>query len=106
MYGGLPQKYGTNLVPDGVGWRLWDVVVLRLRVLVYTLLTTLTWTSSNPRGCERDMAAQDEKGGCNPRPGLAFAALCIAPCRCLLLQDLSHSCSRGIRRRGIVEDMC
>jgi hypothetical protein len=25
MYGGLPQKYGTNIVPDGVGWRLWDV---------------------------------------------------------------------------------
>ena len=25
MYSGLPQKYGTNIVPDGVGWRLWDV---------------------------------------------------------------------------------
>ena len=25
MYAGLPQKYGTNIVPDGVGWRLWDV---------------------------------------------------------------------------------
>ena len=25
MYAGLPQKFGTNIVPDGVGWRLWDV---------------------------------------------------------------------------------
>lgn len=25
MYAGLPQKYGTNMVPDGVGYRLWDV---------------------------------------------------------------------------------
>jgi hypothetical protein len=25
IYAGLPQKYGTNIVPDGVGWRLWDV---------------------------------------------------------------------------------
>lgn len=25
MYAGLPQKYGTNIVPDGVGYRLWDV---------------------------------------------------------------------------------
>jgi hypothetical protein len=25
MYAGLPQKYGTNTLPDGVGWRLWDV---------------------------------------------------------------------------------
>lgn len=25
MYAGLPQKYGTNIVPDGAGWRLWDV---------------------------------------------------------------------------------
>ena len=25
MYSGRPQKYGTNIVPDGVGWRLWDV---------------------------------------------------------------------------------
>jgi len=25
MYAELPQKYGTNIVPDGVGWRLWDV---------------------------------------------------------------------------------
>lgn len=25
MYQGLPQKYGTNIVPDGVGYRLWDV---------------------------------------------------------------------------------
>jgi hypothetical protein len=25
MYAGRPQKYGTNIVPDGVGWRLWDV---------------------------------------------------------------------------------
>lgn len=25
MYAGLPQKYGTNIVPDGLGWRLWDV---------------------------------------------------------------------------------
>lgn len=25
MYAGQPQKYGTNIVPDGVGWRLWDV---------------------------------------------------------------------------------
>ena len=25
MYAGLPQKFGTNIVPDGVGWRLWNV---------------------------------------------------------------------------------
>ncbi|MDP1913350.1 hypothetical protein [Brevundimonas sp.] len=25
MYAGLPQKYGTNIVPDGVGYRLWDL---------------------------------------------------------------------------------
>lgn len=25
MYSGQPQKFGTNIVPDGVGWRLWDV---------------------------------------------------------------------------------
>ena len=25
MYSGRPQKYGTNIVPDGVGYRLWDV---------------------------------------------------------------------------------
>ena len=25
MYAGRPQKYGTNMVPDGVGWRVWDV---------------------------------------------------------------------------------
>ena len=25
MYSGQAQKYGTNIVPDGVGWRLWDV---------------------------------------------------------------------------------
>ncbi len=25
MYAGKPQKYGTNIVPDGLGWRLWDV---------------------------------------------------------------------------------
>lgn len=25
MYAGRPQKYGTNTVPDGVGWRVWDV---------------------------------------------------------------------------------
>jgi hypothetical protein len=25
MYAGLPQKYGANIIPDGVGWRLWDV---------------------------------------------------------------------------------
>ena len=25
MYAELPQKFGTNTVPDGVGWRLWDV---------------------------------------------------------------------------------
>ena len=25
MYAGKPQKYGTNMVPDGVGYRLWDV---------------------------------------------------------------------------------
>ncbi len=25
MYAEQPQKYGTNIVPDGVGWRLWDV---------------------------------------------------------------------------------
>ena len=25
MYAGQSQKYGTNIVPDGVGWRLWDV---------------------------------------------------------------------------------
>jgi hypothetical protein len=25
MYAGQPQKYGTNIVPDGAGWRLWDV---------------------------------------------------------------------------------
>ncbi len=25
MYAGQPQKYGTNIVPDGVGYRLWDV---------------------------------------------------------------------------------
>ena len=25
MYAGLPQKYGTNMVPDGVGYRLWEV---------------------------------------------------------------------------------
>ncbi len=25
MYAALPQKYGTNIVPDGIGWRLWDV---------------------------------------------------------------------------------
>ncbi|MBU1538188.1 MAG: hypothetical protein KKC29_08910 [Alphaproteobacteria bacterium] len=25
MYAEHPQKYGTNIVPDGVGWRLWDV---------------------------------------------------------------------------------
>ena len=25
MYADQPQKYGTNIVPDGVGWRLWDV---------------------------------------------------------------------------------
>ena len=25
MYAELPQKYGTNIVPDGVGWRLWEV---------------------------------------------------------------------------------
>src|SRR5690606_34127916 len=25
MYAGLPQKYGTNMVPDGVGYRVWDV---------------------------------------------------------------------------------
>ena len=25
MYAGKPQKYGTNIVPDGVAYRLWDV---------------------------------------------------------------------------------
>ncbi len=25
MYAGRPQRYGTNIVPDGIGWRLWDV---------------------------------------------------------------------------------
>lgn len=25
MYADRPQKFGTNTVPDGVGWRLWDV---------------------------------------------------------------------------------
>ncbi len=25
MYAGKPQKYGTNIVPDGVSFRLWDV---------------------------------------------------------------------------------
>jgi hypothetical protein len=25
MYAGKPQKYGTNIVPDGTGYRLWDV---------------------------------------------------------------------------------
>lgn len=25
MYADRPQKFGTNIVPDGVGWRLWDV---------------------------------------------------------------------------------
>ena len=25
MYAGRPQKYGTNIVPDGVGYRLWDL---------------------------------------------------------------------------------
>ncbi len=25
MYAGQPQKYGTNSVPDGRGYRLWDV---------------------------------------------------------------------------------
>jgi hypothetical protein len=25
MYQGKPQKYGTNFVPDGKRWRLWDV---------------------------------------------------------------------------------
>lgn len=25
MYAEQPQKFGTNIVPDGVGWRLWDV---------------------------------------------------------------------------------
>jgi len=25
MYQGKPQKYGTNFVPDGKCWRLWDV---------------------------------------------------------------------------------
>ncbi len=25
MYAGKPQKYGTNMVPDGVGYRVWDV---------------------------------------------------------------------------------
>lgn len=25
MYAERPQKYGTNIVPDGIGWRLWDV---------------------------------------------------------------------------------
>ena len=25
MYQGLPQKYGTNIVPDGRAYRLWDV---------------------------------------------------------------------------------
>lgn len=25
MYAGKPQRYGTNMVPDGVAYRLWDV---------------------------------------------------------------------------------
>ena len=25
MYADRPQKFGTNIVPDGIGWRLWDV---------------------------------------------------------------------------------
>ena len=25
MYAGRPQKYGTNMVSDGVRWRVWDV---------------------------------------------------------------------------------
>ena len=25
MYSGQPQRYGTNIVPDGFGYRLWDV---------------------------------------------------------------------------------
>jgi hypothetical protein len=25
MYSGRPQRYGTNTVPDGVGYRLWEV---------------------------------------------------------------------------------
>lgn len=25
MYAGRPQRYGTNIVPDGTGWRVWDV---------------------------------------------------------------------------------
>lgn len=25
MYAGRPQKYGTNMVPDGVAYRVWDV---------------------------------------------------------------------------------
>jgi hypothetical protein len=25
MYAGRPQRYGTNIVPDGVRYRLWDV---------------------------------------------------------------------------------
>jgi hypothetical protein len=25
MYAGQLQRYGTQIVPDGVGWRVWDV---------------------------------------------------------------------------------
>jgi hypothetical protein len=25
MYSGRPQRFGTNIVPDGVGYRVWDV---------------------------------------------------------------------------------
>ena len=25
MYSGRQQKYGTNIIPDGIGYRLWDV---------------------------------------------------------------------------------
>jgi hypothetical protein len=25
MFAGQPQHYGTQIVPDGIGWRIWDV---------------------------------------------------------------------------------
>lgn len=25
MYAGRPRKFGSNIIPDGQGWRLWDV---------------------------------------------------------------------------------
>lgn len=67
MYQGKPQKYGTQFVPDGKRWRLWDVDpdttdAQRLATHVPALQEQLTqaerYTQEGGFGIEKDKAPQ------------------------------------------------